>query len=141
MSFQDKSFVGTGFLTSGFRFVTAAHNILDLHEGAGWADKVKLYFGFNETANLQSKTCIELNGNDFTIPPNHRKATDEYDFAWCDLKAHWNKLPSQYFTIDECLSLSSTPNYAICGEYIEKCWHSSMNWILHSCTCIQTIER
>jgi hypothetical protein len=116
MTFQDTRFIGTGFLSSGFRFITAAHNIRDLRTGLGWADKVQLYFGLNTRSSLKSEECIELKGRHFTIHPNHKKATDEFDFAWCNLGDHWKILPSEHFSIDESLTISSRPSYRICGK-------------------------
>ena len=113
------TFMGTGFLTENYKFVTCAHNIRQLYDKKAkksvdlTATQIKLYFGLSDTLTNREPDVIlcEEDINRFYIPEAYRP-TNPDDFASIDLSSFKNDLPSQHFY----LGAFSKTHHELCGK-------------------------
>ena len=130
-----EDYAGTGFLCDGFTFVTAGHNIIKVNDDKSRvpATTVTLMFGLDGAQDFVQKKSFALKGSDFTVPKEHRKASDQYDIAVVNLQDFYHRKQSEGITLD--WSLSDLPKetfysyaipehhgaldgkYSICGNF------------------------
>ena len=84
---------GTGFLSDGYLFLTAAHCVRDSKHNNCKANLVYLYFGLDQDDHSNSPQVrrLSLEGKDFTVPDAYKKHMDPFDIAWINLKEYFDK--------------------------------------------------
>ena len=123
MTFDDVSYVGTGFLTTDYVLMTAGHCIYD-EEKKVFARLVELYFGINQ----RYQPPISLDGplsDWFQFKAGYitgvRNETKN-DICWIDLKKYLpqhrlDQLPQKAFILDHLSSAQDSKKlYTICGN-------------------------
>ena len=104
---RQKYYIGTGFVTDGGIFITAAHCVRDEANGCRPAEEVTLFFGLDGDANHGATEPIVLTGNDFTVGTGFRRGTDWCDIAWINLRQYVNGKATQgivfSWSLDELL--------------------------------------
>ena len=102
-----KYYGGTGFVTDGGIFITAAHCVRDEGNGCQPAEEVTLFFGLDGATNQGAIEPIVLTGNDFTVGTGFKRGTDSSDIAWIDLTQYVNRKATQgivfKWSLDELL--------------------------------------
>ena len=136
MKFDDlKTWVGTGFLTDGYIFITAAHNIRD--DNNKNARSLEIRFGLNGDSNWSKEKVFKLEGKDFNIPQSYKKMNGIHpcDIAWINMKQYFDQKTAQGSELgwsisdlpEKTFTKYKTPvshgviegNFSLCGNWLE----------------------
>jgi hypothetical protein len=109
-------FAGTGFMCQKHIFVTAAHNVVQMSRAnKKFARAISLQFAVNgpEDVNLTNK--ITLEGIDFSIPKDHKKAADHCDIAWINLQNYYERKIREGIDLDWSIYDLPTTQFHTCN--------------------------